>query len=256
MRQGFKIALCAMTLVLLVGLGVAAPEDPPDAAGVAGSDGSFAPAMDRVKSVIRNYVAARLLKSPIEIDVKAVTPILSERMVSPADHLEVRQGPKPEEGRGLIGRSTFLISVKRRDGRESNHWVSAEVSVVRKVLVAARPIKRKEKISADAVLVLTIAQTELAQQYVETPEELWGKQASRLILPAVPITFDMVEEAPVIRRGDPVTLMVETQGVRIATTGRAKEDGFLGQSLAVVAAGWNKTVYGTVINPSTVKVEF
>ncbi len=208
----------------------------------------------RMKSVIQEYIAARLMKRPIEINVTSLHPVLTEKAVSRDDQIEIKQGP--EEGGGLMGRMVFLIAVKKKNGREVQHWVRAEVSVTRKVLVATDPIKRKERISSDAVAVQTFQQVYPAQEYAETIDELVGKQARRSILPGTPITFDMLEDAPVIRKGEQVTLMIETDGITISAAGRAKEDGFLGRQIAVVTLNWNKTVYGTVVGASTVKMIF
>jgi flagella basal body P-ring formation protein FlgA len=270
MKQQFLILLCAMVSVFLLGMGS-------QSVGLSDHDGSQSAALnpddismseaitlqkiekanqsvdviDRVTSVIRDYVAKRLLKTPLEINVKRVNPALTDKGISPSDQLEIEQGPE-----GVIGRLTFLISVKRSDGTRHHHWVNADVSLIRKVLVATRPIRRKEAISRDALSLETISQTQSSQHYLESPDDLLGKRATRMIGQSVPITMDMVEEAPIIRRGDPVMLVVETDDIRIATSGRAKEDGFLGRPLAVITEDGSRTVYGTVMSPSTIIIGF
>jgi flagella basal body P-ring formation protein FlgA len=270
MKQHFFIVLCAVVAVFLLGMGSQSvgrsdydgnrsaalnPDDLSLSESIAlqemeTADQSVA-VIDRVASAIRTYVARRLLKTPMEINVKGVNPPLTDKMVAPADQLEIEQGPE-----GLIGRSTFLISVKRPDGTRRHHWVNAEVSLLRKVLVATRPIRRKEPISPDALSLEIISQTQSSQHYLDSPDDLLGKRASRPIGQSVPITAEMVEEAPIILRGDPVMLVVETDDMRIATSGRAKEDGFLGRPLAVITEEGGKTVYGTVMSPSTIIVGF
>ena len=134
--------------------------------------------------------------------------------------------------------------------------MTAEVSVVRKVFVATRPIKRKERINPDSLAVLTFYQVRPDELYAEKVDELLGKQAQRLILPGAPITLDMVEDAPVMSKGDRVTLFVEGEGIIISATGQAKEDGFLGRQVGVLPLDGNQPIYGTVVSASKVKVAF
>ncbi len=246
-KQIFKIAVCSLMLLLPMGAHIV------EGAGRVLSEEKVA---DKMKSAIRDYVSARLQKDPIRINVKAMTPILTGKILSENDVVEVSQGPEGEGGRGLMGRGLFLLSVRQKDGGASDHWVTAEVSVVRKVLVATRPIKRKERIEPDALAVLTFYQVRPDELYAETPDELSNKQAQRLILPGAPITLDMVEDSPVMSRGDRVTLFVEADGITISATGQAKEDGFLGRQVGVMPADGNRPVYGTVVSASKVKVAF
>jgi flagella basal body P-ring formation protein FlgA len=211
---------------------------------------------DKMKSAIREYVSERLQKDPIRINIKTVTPILTGKIKFENDQVAVTQGPVGEGGKGLMGRSLFLLSVKQKNGTVSDHWVTADVSVVRKVLVATRPIQRKELIESNALVVLTVHQVRPDELYVETMDDLVNKKAQRLILPGVPITFDMIEDAPVMSKGDRVILFVETEGVTVSVSGRVKEDGFLGRQVAVVPQDSQKPIYGTVVSASKVQVAF
>ncbi|MEK7286653.1 MAG: flagellar basal body P-ring formation chaperone FlgA [Nitrospirota bacterium] len=213
---------------------------------------------DKMKIAIRDYISDRFRKDPIRIQVRGMTPILTGKIVSNEDQVEVKRGPEGEGTKGFVGRKLFLISVKQDNGRSNDYWVTAEVAVSRKVLVASRSIKRKERIDAEVLTELTYEQTEPNVSYVDDPEQLLGKQATRPILPGVPITDDMVEDSPLISRGDRITLFAEADGLIVSTSVRAKEEGFLGKQIAVSPMSGNgqKVLYGTVVSPSRVKVEF
>ncbi|MBI3358713.1 MAG: flagellar basal body P-ring formation protein FlgA [Nitrospirae bacterium] len=246
-KQIFKIVVCSLILFLPAAVHIA------EGSGAVLSEEKVA---DKMKSAIRDYVSTRLQKDPIRIDVKAITPILTGKIRSERDVVEVAQGPEEGGGRGLMGRGLFLLSVKQQSGSVSENWVTAEVSVVRKVLVATRPIKRKERVEPDSLAVLTFYQVKPDALYAETSDELLGKQAQRLILPGTPITLDMVEDAPVMSKGDRVTLFVATEGIIVSATGQAKEDGFLGRQVGVILQDGNKPIYGTVVSASKVEVLF
>jgi flagella basal body P-ring formation protein FlgA len=247
LKQAFKIAIFYLILLFSIGTFVAR------GAEMAISEEEVA---NKMKLAIRHYLSTRFQKDPIRINVKGITPILTGKILSPMDTVEVTQGPEGEGTRGFVGRKLFLISVKQDGGRAGDYWVTADVSFARKIIVAGRPIKRKERIDTESLTVLTVDQVRPEELYVETPEALFGKQATRSILPGVPITLDMVEDAPVMSRGDRVTLFVETEGVTISVSGQTKEEGFLGRQVAVVPLDGQKTIYGTVVSRSRVKVAF
>ena len=251
MRRIFKMMICALMLILPIAVVL---EEAVVLAGV--TPLSEERVSDKMKLAIRDYVSERLQKDPIRINVKAVTPILTGKIQSENDQVEVTRGPAGEGGRGLMGRALFLLSVKKKNGTVSDHWVTAEVSVVRKVVVATRPIKRKERIESDALAVLTVYQVRPDELYIEEPDALLNKQAQRLILPGAPITLDMIEGSPVMSKGDRVTFFVEADGIIVSATGQVKEDGFLGRQVAVIPKDGNKPVYGTVVSASKVKVAF
>ncbi len=247
MKQIFKTVVCLIMLLVPIWVNIV------QGATTVITDERVA---DKMKSAIRDYVSERLQKDPMRINIKTMTPILTGKIQSENDIVAVTQGPEGDGGRGLMGRSTFRLSVKQKNGTTSDHWVTAEVSVVRKVLVATRPIRRKEKIEQDALAMLTVYQVKPDELYVETPDELLNKQAQRLILPGAPITMDMVEDAPVMSKGDRVTLFIEMDGIMVSSTGQVKEDGFLGRQVKVYPQDSNKPVYGTVVSASQVKVAF
>jgi len=250
MKQIFKTAVCSLMLLLPI-VSIEA-----SIVGESVSVLSEDRVTDKMKSAIRDYISERLQKDPIRIHIKEISPILTGKILAESDIVKVAQGPAGEEGRGLMGRGTFLLSVKQKNKEVKSHWVTAEVSVARKVLVATRPIKRKERIDPDALTSLTVYQVRPDEFYAETREDLLGKQAQRLILPGAPITMDMVEDSPVMSKGDRVTLFVEADGVTVSATGQVKEDGFLGRQIGVIPAGGNKPIYGKVVSASKVKVEF
>ena len=62
----------------------------------------------------------------------------------------------------------------------------------------------------------------------------------------------LVQDAPVVRRGDPVTLALGGQGFAIETSGVATEDGRLGAVVRVKLDGGTRITSGVVTGPGTV----
>jgi flagella basal body P-ring formation protein FlgA len=156
----------------------------------------------------------------------------------------------------LLGRTAFLITVKRNGEKAASRWITAEVAMIRRVVVPIHPLKRLQQIEQTDVTIHAVRLTRQGEHYAVRPEELIGKRMVRAVHTGTPITLGMVEEAPLIRQGDRVTLMVEVGGLRIMTRGRAKEDGFSGRQVAVLNLDSQKVVYGDVVDPSTVRIQF
>jgi len=254
-KKGLKIGAVIGLILLMSGPKLSAEVDSHTAGRIleAGLDESFV--IEQMQSAIQSYVAAGLSKKKEEIHVTDLSPILS-KVVSPYDRVTIRPTPAGVGQRGWVGRAVFLMLVEKENGSESQHWVTANVSVVRNVLVANRLIPRKAVLTPDDFLLKTIHQSNLERAYIDTETDLIGKRAARSILPGEPVTIGQIEDAPVIRRGERVTLIVASQGVRITGSGRAKKDGFLGEALDVVTQNSNKIVSGTVISASEVLVAF
>jgi flagella basal body P-ring formation protein FlgA len=215
-----------------------------DAAGREGASGTG----ERISAAIRAYVAGRLAASESDIHVRLLR--LPEGAFAFEEGLEVKEGARG----GLLGRVVFLISSRPSGKPVAHQWVTAEVEMIRSLVVSVRPLRRSQVIGPEDLEIRPVAVTRAGENYLFDPEALIGKRLTRAVGSGAPISLEMVEAAPIIRPGDRVTLVVETGGLRIATMGRAKEEGFLGRSVAVVNLDSQKTVYGDVVDAATVKV--
>ncbi len=70
----------------------------------------------------------------------------------------------------------------------------------------------------------------------------------------MPIRGDQLEIAPLVRRGDRVTITVRSKGLQIVTSGKAKQDGQLGEMIRVMNLESKKNVYAEVVNAGDVLI--
>ena len=66
----------------------------------------------------------------------------------------------------------------------------------------------------------------------------------------------MVERPPAVNRGDMVTILAESGGLRVTVPGRTLEKGHLGESIRVQNVMSQKKIYARVVNSNIVKVDF
>ncbi len=200
-------------------------------------------------SGIRTYAAQRLSVKESELKVKLTNMPSLWGSISPEDILEVKEGSQ-----GLLGRSAFLVSIRRGLKTVASQWVTAEVLVRQEVALAAASLKRHHLINRGDLTLQAVYLSRPLELYAEAPEALVGKRMVRSVDQGVPISMDIVEEAPLIYKGDRVSLLIQEGGFSISTIGLAKEDGFLGRQIAVMNLDSKKVVYGRVQDAATVKI--
>lgn len=222
-------------------------------AGVPGREAAWAQSLspeEKAADAIRGYVAERLSADRSEIEVKLLNPAAAGRIVSGSETVEVREGRSGE----LLGRAVFLLTARQSGRTVASQWVTAVVRRARPVVVARHSLKRHQPMESGDLEIRTVYLTQPVERYFSEMEPLIGKRAASPLQEGAPITRGQAEEVPVIRRGDRVTLVFEMEGLKITAVGQAREDGFPGRPLSVFNIDSRKTVYGTVVDGSTVRV--
>jgi flagella basal body P-ring formation protein FlgA len=154
-----------------------------------------------------------------------------------------------------VGNVIFPIEVSA--GEESRKvFVRAKVEVFKKVVVAARHIKRGTMISLDDVKLEERDIAMFPQSYYADLEGVLLKE-TKTSVPRNSTIFEwMIKEIPLVRRGDEVTILVKGPNLLVRTTGMALEDGYEGKWLKVKVAGKDAkdSLEGRLISSNEVEV--
>jgi flagella basal body P-ring formation protein FlgA len=154
-----------------------------------------------------------------------------------------------------VGNVIFPIEVSA--GEESRKvFVRAKVEVFKKVVVAARHIKRGTMISLDDVKLEERDIAMFPQSYYADLEGVLLKE-TKTSVPRNSTIFEwMIKEIPMVRRGDEVTILVKGPNLLVRTTGMALEDGYEGKWLKVKVAGKDAkdSLEGRLISSNEVEV--
>lgn len=124
------------------------------------------------------------------------------------------------------------------------------------VVVSKRRIAKHELISEDDLYVRKEELTNLPADVIRKIEDVVGKQAKSVIAPYKILTSHMVEQPPLIKRREIVTLLLETPAMRITTKAQARQDGCKGQIIRVKNLDSRKELEAVVISDSVVKVVY
>jgi flagella basal body P-ring formation protein FlgA len=121
--------------------------------------------------------------------------------------------------------------------------------------VLLRYVPPGETIAAADVGMVEVPAARLVQAVVAEPSDLVGKTPRRAVRPGQPVRAADVQLPVVVRKGELVTVIVETKSMRLTAQGRATEDGAQGQAIRIANTRSGKVLDATVAGPGIVKIE-
>ncbi|MFO7749084.1 MAG: flagellar basal body P-ring formation chaperone FlgA [Desulfobacteraceae bacterium] len=155
--------------------------------------------------------------------------------------------------RDITGRLTLYVNVSIDGEKQDRVSVSGVVDVFDQVVFASKSLKRGSVISASDVYVERANIANLHGRYLFCREEVLGMALRRSIRQGRHFTRRMVEEPPLVHRGDMVTLVASTGNLSIVTSGIARRDGRLNEQVPVKNVQSGRIVRCLVTGESTVE---
>lgn len=152
------------------------------------------------------------------------------------------------------GSIQLIVRVFINDKQHLKIPVFFTIRVYEDVVTTARKISRDTILTPDDIEIRRMETTKLPGVTFDAVEDLVGKRAVRSIMPNIPITADLVNNPPVIKKGDLIKVLVQSGNLLIVTKGLAKEDGYFGKIIRVKNLDSKKELYGKVEDDSTVKI--
>jgi len=134
--------------------------------------------------------------------------------------------------------------------------LSGRVDVFESVVCASRNLNRGETINEGDVHLARKNVLEKPSEYVTDPSKVTGLMAKHGIKANTFIKGWMLEKFPVVNKGDLVTIIAESSGLKITAPGRVLMKGFEGELVKVENLMSKKEIYAKIVNPSTVTVAF
>jgi len=137
----------------------------------------------------------------------------------------------------------------------NNAEVSAWLDVFETVVCAARDLPQGHVLKErDLVEERRNISRDMDEAVTDTGL-LVGLMAKRSIRKGDMVKQWMVERKPVVKRGDQVTILVESGLLRVTIPGTALDDGFAGQTVSVENSMSSKKIFARVIDEVTVRVD-
>jgi flagella basal body P-ring formation protein FlgA len=154
---------------------------------------------------------------------------------------------------GQVGLNAFV----RVNGKiERRVVLSGWVDRFEKVVSPRRPLKRHSILTHDDLSMETRNVSKLPKNVVKTMADVVGTRLRRPVKAGTALLANMVEQPPLIEKGDRVTVVAESPTVTVTVPGIAQGKGFAGEQIRVKNSMSKKELIGRILNASTVAVDF
>jgi flagella basal body P-ring formation protein FlgA len=150
------------------------------------------------------------------------------------------------------GRLSAYVTASAGDVTTDRLRVTGRVRRMLDMPVLTRLVAPGETIAAQDVETITLPADRLNQSFVVGAADLIGKTPKRTIRPGEPIRPTDVQTPIVIRRGELVTVVLQSAALLLTAQAKALEDGTQGQAIRVSNTRSGKTLDATVNGPGTV----
>jgi len=167
-------------------------------------------------------------------------------------HLDVEK----ISGGARTGRRSFRVRLFVNDELIKTVSVVGEVKAQATVATPVRWIKPKEIVRAEDVITMTVNVSSLTHDFILDLNDVIGKEVLRPLPPRQPIRKALLDDPPIIRKGDRVMLEVRQGGLLVQAVGLAKATGKFGDIIPVKNQNSGREVVGRIMGAGLVEVSF
>lgn len=155
------------------------------------------------------------------------------------------------DGYKLSGNTT--VGIRCVGNKPWTIYLSAKISNYDDILVAKQYIPRGAVITTK-LLKKSSRDTGIYQQgYFLHSSDVIGKIAKRAISKNSPITPSSLTQPVIIKRGQPVSILVKTGNFQVSVKGKALMDGTADELIRAENTSSKKIIYGKVIGPGVIE---
>ena len=206
----------------------------------------------KFREAFQQYLCRRLGKERSDIAVSKFK--VSANKAVPAGKVGFQLFQKDQ--RRLQGNVRLIAVVSVKGNVINKVTLSGWVDVFELVVCAARNLKRGEAITKDDVYVTRKNISHLKPNYLTAMNQAIGLMAKHNVKADACIKDWMLKKMPVVDRGDLVTILAESAGLRLTVPGRVLMKGYDGELVKVKNLMSKRDIYAKVVDNVTVMVDF
>lgn len=207
---------------------------------------------ETLEKIFRDYV---LNNSPWEYDQVVIEKINTPPSIAlPKGSLD--WDIEERHNNNFLGNLSLKVDFKVDGNSVRKLIVSGKISVIQEVIKAGRNINSGEVISAGDLIIVSEKRKYFRKNTITSIEEAIGKRATRRIQADRLIQRGMLETPPMIEKGKQVIIKAENHELLITSTGKALEEGCIGDQIRVLNIHSKKEIIATVKRSNLVEVYF
>jgi flagella basal body P-ring formation protein FlgA len=206
----------------------------------------------QVRRVVTDYLLQKTGHLGVEIRLKRLS--FSGEVLLPAGSVSF-EVVSPREWEGW-GRGALALIVRVNDQVEKNIPLNAEVEALADMVVTTRPLELGTVVTRDD---LALQKGDLAMapaRVCRSLDEALGKRVRVGMRGNSPVRGDYLEKPPLVKSGQLVTIIAESDTFRVTASARAKGNGAAGETVLVQNLNAQKDMPALVVDANTVRVEF
>ncbi|MFH1416792.1 MAG: flagellar basal body P-ring formation chaperone FlgA [Planctomycetota bacterium] len=204
-----------------------------------------------LESAVRQFIAARAAMRDARVEIRFSPANVRDLALTDAEYqFEIRA--RSNRGIGLLSFDVSLV----RDGRvERTAPIVAEVSLVKDVVVARRPINRGKTIEGRDLRLEERRFSKIEDIGITELAAAIGQQSRQFVKTGSMLCAKQLQAEPLVTRGQRVTIWSRSGGLVIKTSGKAQQAGALGETIDVRRDGAKRRqdlIEAVITGPGTV----
>jgi flagella basal body P-ring formation protein FlgA len=205
-----------------------------------------------IKQIVSDFIMRNVAHDNRTVRIKEIQ--APKRVILPKGRVAYKvAAPRSRE---LMGKCSIGIDFSVNGHSQKKVWATAVIEVLGPVVVTRKPLGRHKPITEDDIELTTMDLSDLPSGVITDPGAVLGKRTRRAVGARIPLQADLIELPPLVKRGDLVVIVAQSNGLKITTLGQVKKKGRLGEQIPVVNLDSKKILHARVIDSNTVKVEF
>lgn len=205
---------------------------------------------ERIEEIYREFLLSKVSWKTEDLSIGQIS--FNSIPALPAGQLNVETTASPHE------RFMGDVSVTMHfyvDGREvRNMRVSGKLDRYQEVIHSVRAMKRNEVIAEADIQSVRVNIAAHPDRYLTERDQVVGKKLLSSIRPNQPFSSRDLDQPSLVKRGDPVTIVYQQEGIRLSTRGEVKESGGQGDRVRIRNVESKKNILCQVIDAQTVEV--
>jgi len=155
-----------------------------------------------------------------------------------------------------LGRKALNIAVLVDGTEAAVVRMSGDLRLYGEIACTTRRIGRQERLTEKDLKMIRLDITMLGDDLVRQPTDAIGKRLTTALQPGDIVRTAHLDEPPLVNRGDLVTIVAQTAGLRASAPGEAKKTGTRGEIIQVKNLMSRKNIFAKIVGAGVVRVEF
>lgn len=155
----------------------------------------------------------------------------------------------------FYGKNSFMISYQISSGKWKTFRIAPRIRRFINVLVAAKRLQRHQVITGNEFKLEKRQVIRVSNEYGCDIKSIIGKRTKRIVLAGTVLKNSVIEEVPLVERGQMVTALIVKKNLTISFPAKANQPGCIGDVITLRDMFNNRIIKAEVVENGTVIVE-